>query len=218
MASTGDADDRAHSHECKCYKVLSTQPVSDKYEVFDLLHKFLQSDKERQLSKSSSLQGGGEERDLVREKASWNELRRWANALIDGDDDENLDKRKRRTLINDWVNDQRHSSYDDDPGNDAVVMDENRVLSDGMIKLETTEMTSRAEVSIVGRGLNESFVDHDPFELDGIDDARKKKESREAKQARKKAKKEAKKAKKEAKKMEKKEKKESKKRKREDSS
>ncbi|KAG7367600.1 hypothetical protein IV203_030271 [Nitzschia inconspicua] len=255
MASSfTDFDDQ----ECKCYKVLSTKPIPNKAQVFDSLASFLRKDKERQLNSfqigddsdndddEEEMEDDGKQsnvwgRDLVREKATWNELRRWANELLleDGSrSTKDTGKGKReRTPIAEWTKKKRARSRSDvdeegdksdGTGNDKDVdstngspvknkvgmnaHDDRRITSTGMIKVETIESTGRAEVVIVGRSAEESFEDHVQSDMDDIEEARKKLETKEAKKARKKEKKDAKKAKKEAKKMAKREKKESKKR------
>jgi hypothetical protein len=245
MSSSADLEDQ----ECKCYKVLSTKPLSEKGQVFDILASFLRKDKDRQSSTQPIEDDDGDDqndsnlwgRDLVREKASWNELRRWANELLsteDGsDNDRNTNKKRpRRAPIEAWTRDKRARTPSGEDttlgGSDVMQRDvdsdedkkdrikikeeenmqeESRITTNGMIKAETMESTGRAEVAIAGRSAGQSFEDHVQSDLDDIEEARKQMESKEAKKARKKEKKEAKKAKKEAKKKAKKEKKEPKK-------
>jgi hypothetical protein len=235
--------------ECKCYNVLSSKALPHKGQVIDILASFLKKDKECQLnfysSSSPSLteEEGNEEgddhdhirfqqldRDFVREKASWNELRRWANELLEeGDDEQNLSKKRIRKPIEDWKeqgqqslvdnNDKdrfnqeggeaaaadqhkRHRSFSKSENQADNVEEDNRMISKGLIKVEAMESTGRAEVSIVGRSATQSFEDHIQSDMDDIEDTTNKKfDSIEAKRARKKEKKQAKKAKKEAKKM-----------------
>jgi hypothetical protein len=223
--------------ECKCYNVLSTKTLLHKGQIFDILAAFLKKEKESQLHhhypSSLTTEEGDEEgdhdqhhhqqldRDLIREKAVWNELRQWANELMEGDECISSKKRARKT-IEAWKAqqerpDDKNRSYlkGEEPADDArsdrsfphstiqtdSVDEDNRLISKGLIKVETMESTGRAEVSIVGRSAAASFVDHVESDLDDIEDTKHKKiDSKEAKRARKKEKKQAKKAKKEAKK------------------
>jgi hypothetical protein len=209
MTSMGDDDDQ--NQECKCYKILSVKPITDKQQVFDMVAKFLQSDRQRQQS------AVGEDR--VREKASWNELRRWANSLLtENDCVEDIGNTKKRKHIEDWVD---HTIQFDEEGYEEKIEDEQRRTSEGIVKVETTEAMRSSEVAIVGRSAHATFVDHVSKETyDGSSDVEQnERESKEERRARKKAKKEAKKAKKakkDAKKLAKKEKKSSKKIKTED--
>ncbi|KAL3921842.1 MAG: hypothetical protein SGILL_002534 [Bacillariaceae sp.] len=202
MASAGNDDDQ--NQECKCYKVVSVKPIADKEQVFDMLATFLQNDRKHQQSTITHDDG-------VRQKASWNELRRWANSLLtehDDGDESNRGNEKRRRPIDDWKHDQHDSDDEDEQEYEDEMEDEHRRISEGIVKMEAAEVTNRAEVAIAGRSADESFVDHVPDEMEGgdiVSDG-----SKEEKRARKKARKEAKKAKKE-KKQAKKEKKSSKK-------
>ena len=201
----GDEDDQ--NQECKCYKVLSVKPITDSDQVFDMLSAFLQKDRKRQQSAAA-------EGDPVREKSSWKELRRWANSLLtENETSNNNNNIKKRKPIDDWVND--FGQTDDQDDYEDEFEEGQRLISDGIVKLESAEATGRSEVAIAGRSADESFVDHVSDEVDnGASDAEKDKaETKEERRARKKAKKEAKKekrAKKEAKKLAKKEKKSSK--------
>ena len=199
MASTGEDEDQ--NQECKCYKVLSTKPLADKNQVFDMLATFLKNDRKRQQLAAA----GG---DPVREKASWKELRRWANSLLtETDSGSKSSKKRKRQPIDDWV----HDFDNDDNEYEEGLEEEQRMITDGIVKMESAEATGRAEVAIAGRSADESFVDHVSDEVVSSDNAEQS-ETKEERRARKKAKKEArkeKKAKKEAKKRAKKEKKSS---------
>mmetsp|Transcript_3368 Transcript_3368/g.5338 ORF Transcript_3368/g.5338 Transcript_3368/m.5338 type:complete len:246 (-) Transcript_3368:268-1005(-) len=228
-ALPGEEGERALD-ECKCYNIISTKPITSKYKVFDILDEFLQKDKERQLSPSSSLfHNNNTTTDHVREKASWNELRRLANSLIDEDP-------KRIPISNDWIvmNDEdntqnnmsnqnsnsalelntnanttniistSNSSSNNNGSNNQNLSNANQILS-GMVKVESATGTNinRAPVMIAGRGLDESFQDDPSFALADIEDARKEMmNEKQAKKAKKEKRKEAKKAAKKAKKKE----------------
>lgn len=200
MASLGDDDEQ--NQECKCYRVLSVKPITDKNQVFDMIATFLQNDRQRQLSSIDE--------DQVRTKASWNELRRWANSLLtESDGAEDNGNTKKRKPIEDWVDER---DYFEEQDYDEEFEEEKRRISEGIVKMESAEATSRSEVAIAGRSAHESFIDH-VSDNNGTSDAEQEQqvETKEERRARKKAKKEAKKAKKEAKKKAKKEKKSSKK-------
>jgi hypothetical protein len=191
-------DTDATTNECKCYNVFSSKPITNKYKVFDVLQRWLKNDKSRQLAMASSKLDHEQDQDVVRDKLIWNEMRKFANSLVDESDPQ-------RSPISDWGPTQAvtesHEEY-------ATMRERSNSLSDGMMAMQSVD--GRHSVVIPGRGADQSFEDPDVFELDDIEQSRQKMKEKEAKKAAKKAKKEAKKAKKEAKKA----KKESKKRKR----
>jgi hypothetical protein len=230
--------------ECKCYKVLSTKPLTHKGQIFDMLASFLRKDRESHLhlhhSSSFTTEEGDEDkghdqhlhhhlneldRDLIRERASWNELRQWANELIEEESDEtNSSKKQVRRLIEAWKDQQQQEqtpqqplSYNDryehkrgeapddvrsrlyfPPGDNQseIVHEENQKICRGLIKVEAMESTGRAEVSMVGRSAAELFEDHLENDLDdSIEDERQLKKL-EAKATKRAQKKEKKQAKK----------------------